>query len=103
MLDGRLSRRDKGNASYAISKNALLTLTEIAAVELAPDIRVNAVAPGVILPPPGASKKYVEKLTKSVPLGRAGTLQEVTDAVDTLVTGEYLTGNVLYLDGGMYL
>jgi pteridine reductase len=103
MLDAGLKKNSTGNASYAISKKALATLTELAALELAPSIRVNAIAPGAILPPPGKPQVYLEKLVEKIPLNRSGSISDITNGVTTLLKGSYLTGQTLYIDGGMYL
>lgn len=103
ILDARVRKNSTGNASYSLSKKALLSLTEIAALELAPDIRVNAIAPGLTIPPEGKSEDYAEQYAKSIPMGRITSVSDVTSAVITLLEDEYLTGQVLYLDGGKYL
>lgn len=82
--------------AYCASKAALVMATQCLAVALAPEIRVNAVAPG-ILEPPGAP----ETLKQRVPAGRFGTLAEVADAVVFLLAGSpYTTGEVIRVDGG---
>jgi NAD(P)-dependent dehydrogenase (short-subunit alcohol dehydrogenase family) len=82
--------------AYCASKAALLMATQCLALALAPEIRVNAVAPG-ILEPPGAP----EPLKQRVPAGRFGTLAEVADAVVFLLAGSpYTTGEVIRVDGG---
>jgi NAD(P)-dependent dehydrogenase (short-subunit alcohol dehydrogenase family) len=82
--------------AYCASKAALLMATQCLALALAPEIRVNAVAPG-ILEPPGAP----EPLKQRVPAGRFGTLAEVTDTVVFLLAGSpYTTGEVIRVDGG---
>lgn len=84
---------------YCASKAALIMATRCLAVALAPEIRVNAVAPG-ILDPPGASSALEAK----IPLGRFGTQAEVVEAVLFLATAAgYTTGEVLRLDGGRAL
>lgn len=85
--------------SYCASKAALIMATRCLALALAPEIRVNAVAPG-ILDPPGADSTLLRK----VPLGRFGTHAEAVEAVLFLVTGAaYTTGEVLLVDGGRSL
>lgn len=85
--------------SYCASKAALIMATRCLALALAPEIRVNAVAPG-ILDPPGADSRLLRKL----PLGRFGTHAEAVEAVLFLVTGAaYTTGEVLLVDGGRSL
>jgi NAD(P)-dependent dehydrogenase (short-subunit alcohol dehydrogenase family) len=82
--------------AYCASKAALVMATQCLALALAPQIRVNAVAPG-ILEPPGAP----EALKQRVPAGRFGTLAEVADAVVFLLAGSpYTTGEVIRVDGG---
>ena len=84
---------------YCATKAALLMATRCLALELAPEIRVNAVAPGV-LDPPGAS----EGLLKKIPLGRFGTTAEAVEAVLFLAAGaSYTTGEAILLDGGRNL
>jgi NAD(P)-dependent dehydrogenase (short-subunit alcohol dehydrogenase family) len=86
----------KAYLPYCVSKAALIMATQVLAVALAPEIRVNAVAPG-ILDPPGAGEPVREK----VPLKRFGTHTEAVEAVLFLATGaSYTTGEVLVLDGG---
>jgi len=82
--------------AYCASKAALVMATQCLALALAPEIRVNAVAPG-ILEPPGAP----ETLKQRVPAMRFGTLAEVADTVVFLLAGSpYTTGEVIRVDGG---
>ena len=93
-----------GFAPYVASKAALAALTRTLAVELAPDIRVNMVAPGAILPPAGAPDDEAQRLGARVPLGRLGTPEEIAEAVRFFVAGPgFVTGQVLALDGGQHL
>ena len=85
--------------AYCATKAALIMATECLAIALAPDIRVNAVAPG-ILEPPGAG----EPVRKKIPLRRFGTLSEVVETVVFLAAhGGYVTGEVIRVDGGRAL
>ncbi len=92
-------------AHHGASKAALLHLTRLAARDLAPHVRVNAVVPGPILPPPGmaledpAWRRTVERL----PLGRAGSCGEIGQAVVFLATNDFVTGASLLVDGGEHL
>ncbi len=85
--------------AYCASKAALVMATRCLALALAPEIRVNAVAPG-ILDPPGAD----EAVRRRIPAGRFGTYQEAVEAILYLLVGaSYTTGEVLTLDGGRAL
>jgi NAD(P)-dependent dehydrogenase (short-subunit alcohol dehydrogenase family) len=89
----------KAYLPYCVSKAALIMATQVLAAALGPEIRVNAVAPGV-LDPPGAGDSLVEK----VPLRRFGAHAEAVEAVLFLATGaSYTTGEVLTVDGGRRL
>jgi pteridine reductase len=87
--------------AYSASKAALANLTLGLARELAPDVTVNGIAPGVVEWPQGYPDVEKERYLKRVPLQRPGTPQDVAELVHFLVTsGSYLTGQILRLDGG---
>lgn len=90
---------------YCMSKAALVAGTRALALELAPDVRVNAIAPGAILWP-DVDKDEASKaaLLARTPLGRIGTPEEIADAVRWLLEGAgYTTGQVVRVDGGRML
>ena len=90
--------------AYNASKAALLEITMSCAIELAPKITVNAVAPGVVDWPEGTGPEYRERYLKRVPLARAGQPTEAASAVVFLVRdGHYCTGQVIRVDGGRAL
>ena len=87
--------------AYCASKAALGNLTLGLARELAPDVTVNGIAPGVVEWPADYPQADREKYLKRVPLARAGTPQDVANLVHFLVTeGSYITGQIIRLDGG---
>jgi NAD(P)-dependent dehydrogenase (short-subunit alcohol dehydrogenase family) len=102
-LDSRVTDYDRRHIAYAIGKRALHTLNRMAAEEFAPLLRVNAVAPGLILPPEGEDKTYLERLKGTNPLRNHGTVKEVTEAVLFLVNNEFVTGQTIWVDGGRHL
>jgi 3-oxoacyl-[acyl-carrier protein] reductase len=87
---------------YAVSKGAMITLTKSLAKGLAPDIRVNAVAPGIVTTRWVAGREdHVERYAKDTPLGRAATPKDVAKVIVSFATyGEFLTGEVTIVDGG---
>jgi hypothetical protein len=103
MLDARMLEFDEEHAAYHLSKRALFTLTRMLALELAPDIRVNGIAPGLILPPPGEDEAYLEALAHTVPLNRHGSADDIVRAVMFLVHSPFVTGQVIYVDGGRHM
>jgi pteridine reductase len=92
-----------GYSAYAASKAALARITECLALELAPRIRVNAVAPGAVLWPNDYSARLRRQLTGQIPLRRAGSPADVAQAVRYLADAGFVTGLVLPLDGGRRL
>ncbi len=88
---------------YVVSKGALRQAMRALALELAPEVRVNAVAPGTVLPPPDMSRESVESLAKQVPLQRTGSAEDVARAVVFLATASFVTGQELFVDGGRSL
>ncbi len=103
LLDTRVAIYDPVHASYGISKGALLALTGMLALELAPHIAVNAVAPGSILPPPGQSQAYLEKLAQANPMKRIGGPEDIVQTVLFLLRSRFITGQVIYVDGGIHM
>ena len=93
----------RGYAAYAASKAALVRATECLALELAPAVRVNAVAPGTVLWPESYPAHLRRSLAARIPLRRAGTPEDVAAAVLYLAGAPFVTGAVLPVDGGRHL
>lgn len=89
--------------SYTVSKAALESLTRVLARSLAPAIRVNAIAPGLVLPSENVTPEEWEKLIQRLPLKRAATTEEVASALEFLIKNEYITGQTIVVDGGYSL
>lgn len=103
LVDTRIGRDESSYAAYTLSKKALAELTRMAAREFAPELRVNAVAPGLILPPPAGSGEQFAGMARKVPLKATGNPDQIADAVMFLVDSEFITGQVIYVDGGEHL
>jgi pteridine reductase len=88
---------------HSISKAGIEMLTRVAALALAPGIRVNAVAPGLALKPERMPDHRWEALAESVPLKRAGVPSDIGEAIVFLFKNDYITGETLIVDGGYHL
>lgn len=88
---------------YVVSKGALRQLMKTLAIELAPDVRVNAVAPGTVLPPDDYSEEATARLAARIPLKHVGTPEDVATAVRYLASAPYVTGQEIVVDGGRTL
>ena len=89
--------------SYTISKGGIDTLTIAAAEALAPRIRVNAVSLGAILPPAGKSSDYLRELAKEIPVEHVGGTEPAVEGVLFLLRNDFVTGEILRIDGGAHL
>lgn len=103
LLDARISGYDDAHAAYILSKHTFAALTTMCAREFAPGITVNAVAPGLILPPKGKDETYLDELAKTVPLRRHGGPNDIADATLYLLKSDFVTGQILFVDGGSHL
>jgi pteridine reductase len=103
LLDTRIAGHERTHAAYLLSKKMLAELTRMCALEFAPRVSVNAIAPGAILPPAGKGPEYLEELARGLPLKRHGGPQEIADAAIYLLGADFVTGQVLYVDGGKHL
>jgi pteridine reductase len=103
LLDARMVDYDRLHVPYHLSKRMLHDLTRMTAVEFAPLVRVNGVAPGLILPPEGKDDSYLEKLASTNPLLRYGSTDGIAEATLFLLRSGFITGQVLFVDGGRHL
>lgn len=103
VTDVRTMNPYKKHFSYVLAKGGVDTFTRAAALALAPHIRVNAVALGVILPPPGEGDEYAAELADSLPLQRVGGTGPVVAAALSLISNDFVTGEIVRLDGGGHL
>lgn len=103
LLDARVGDYDRNHAGYHLSKRTLFALTRMMALEFAPRVRVNGVAPGLILPPPGKGPEYLEALAATNPLRRCGNPASIAKAVLFLIESDFVTGQVIFVDGGRHL
>src|SRR5688572_18863159 len=90
----------EGYAAHAVSKAGLMHFTKVSARALAPEVRVNCIAPGTVLPPDDQPEEESEKLAQRAPLKRNGSPADVLQALLYLVRADFVTGEVIVLDGG---
>lgn len=103
VTDWRTARPYRDHFSYTVAKAALDGFTGAAAESLAPRIRVNAVALGAILPPPGKDSAYLRDLARTIPVEEVGGTAPVVDAVLFLLRNDFVTGEIVRIDGGAHL
>ena len=105
ITDINIKRSIKNHSIYLAAKSGLDSLTQSLAKDLAPEIRVNAIAPGAILEPPNKTWTEEEKnnILSAVPLKKLGTEIDIAKAVIFLAESQYITGQTLNIDGGKSL
>jgi pteridine reductase len=100
VTDTAASAPFKNYLPYVVSKGALRQLVRTLAIELAPEVRVNAVAPGTVVPPVSMDAAAVARLVRMIPLGRHGAAEDVAQAVLYLAQAGFVTGEEIVVDGG---
>jgi NAD(P)-dependent dehydrogenase (short-subunit alcohol dehydrogenase family) len=101
LLDSKLSAPNPDFLSYTVSKQALLGVTELAARALAPaGIRVNAIAPALMLKSSGQSEENFRTMHSRNPLGRGVTAADIVTAIDYFIAAPAVTGEVVTIDAG---
>ena len=103
ILDTKVARNLIEYFAYTMTKKSLYDFTKMAAVELGPEIRVNGVGPGLILPPPGEDTSYLDRLSRKIPLKKSGDVGNVVSAIRFLLDNDYITGECIFVDGGEHL
>lgn len=99
-VDTRITSNKSDFSAYTISKKALWDLTKMAALEFAPEIRVNAIAPGVTLAPEDKDDNYLQKLAQNIPMKKPGGIIPILKSLDYILENDHLTGQLLFADGG---
>ena len=105
ITDTNLSKGVPNYSIYSAAKAGLEAITKGLARELAPEIKVNAIAPGAMLEPPDVTwtEDQKDKVIESIPLNRMGSEQDIAEAVKFLAHSEYITGQIIKVDGGRSL
>ncbi len=99
-VDTRVTNNKSNFAAYSLSKKGLWELTKMAALEFAPEIRVNAIAPGVTLAPEDKDESYLKNLAAATPMKKPGGVAPVLKSIDYILANDHLTGQLLFADGG---
>ncbi|MBN1525847.1 MAG: SDR family oxidoreductase [Spirochaetales bacterium] len=102
-LDTRIVEYDKLHAAYHLSKRMLAALTRMCALEFAPAVRVNGIAPGLILPPEGKDESYFEQYYDRIPLHAHGSLEDITRTIVFFIESTFITGEIVFVDGGAFM
>jgi 3-oxoacyl-[acyl-carrier protein] reductase/pteridine reductase len=100
IVDASASQPTRTYAAHSVGKAALLALTRQLALEYAPAVRVNAVAPGPVLPPDDLGEDEIARIAAGTLLERWGSAENVADAVLFLTRADYITGELITVDGG---
>lgn len=100
LTDTRITANKSDFAAYTLAKKSLWELTKMAAFELGPDIRVNALAPGLTLAPAHEGEAYLQKLAAGIVLKRPGGVEPILKSLNFILENDYLTGQLLFCDGG---
>lgn len=103
LLDSRLARPTANYLSYTVSKAGLAAATRVMAKAFAPRIRVNAIAPGPVLPAPGMEAERFARIVRATPLGRGPTPEEIAAALGFFLEAPSVTGETLLVDGGQHM
>lgn len=105
MIDKNIARFDTSYFHYLLSKKSLADATKMLALELAPSIRVNGIAPGFIINPidDGISQNEIEKIIKKIPLAKKGDIKNIIQTVEFLLDNNFVNGQIIYVDGGASL
>lgn len=99
-VDTRITSNKSNFAAYSLAKKSLWELTKMAALELSPVIRVNAIAPGVTLPPEDKDEGYLLNLAQNIPMKKPGGLMPIIRSLDFILENDHLTGQLIFADGG---
>lgn len=99
ILDNKIKFNQYEYAAYLLSKKSLAELTLIAAIEFAPDIRVNGISPGVVMPMSSRPSEYIEWRLETIPLKKMGNAGNIMQGIDYILSNDFVSGQILTIDG----
>ncbi|NVF15062.1 SDR family NAD(P)-dependent oxidoreductase [Vreelandella maris] len=100
IIDNKVAYHQYPYAAYLLSKKSLAEMTRMAALEFAPRIRINGLAPGVVLPASQRTSDYVQWRIEGIPLKRQGDPAHLVQALHYLLNNPFVAGQILFVDGG---
>lgn len=100
IIDNKVAYHQYPYAAYLLSKKSLAEMTRMAALEFSPRIRINGIAPGVILPTSQRTSDYIKWRIEGIPLRRQGDPDHLVQALHYLLDNPFVTGQILFVDGG---
>ncbi|MFA7553845.1 MAG: SDR family NAD(P)-dependent oxidoreductase [Spongiibacteraceae bacterium] len=100
ILDNKIEYQQYHYSAYLLSKKTLAEFTKMAAMEFAPRIRVNGIAPGVILPADVRTDDYIEWRKEGIPMKTQGSVDHLCQAMGYLLANDFVVGQILFVDGG---
>ncbi len=103
ILDQRIFSHGKNDGSYLLSKKVLAETTSMLALQWAPEIRVNGIAPGIVIPPLSLPNSKMEKSIAAAPLKKTTNVKEIADACLFIAKNDSITGEIITIDCGMHL
>ena len=107
LLDTKITYNSTANLDYLLAKKTLFAFTKIAAKELGPNFRVNAIAPGIILPPPEIAVQkgtaYMMEKAQNIPLKTFGDVEQIANTLQFFIENKFITGQTIFVDGGEHL
>jgi pteridine reductase len=103
IADARIANNKSDYFAYSLSKKSLWELTKMAALELAPHFRVNAIAPGAVLAPVGKDVGYLEHVAINTPMKTPSGITSILKSIDYIIENQDLTGQLIFCDGGAHL
>lgn len=100
IIDNKVAYHQYSYAAYLLSKNSLAEMTRMAALEFAPRIRINGIAPGVVLPASQRTSDYIKWRIEGIPLKHQGAPDHLVQALHYLLDNTFVAGQILFVDGG---
>ena len=100
IIDNKVAYHQYPYAAYLLSKKSLAEMTRMAALEFAPRLRINGIAPGVVLPASQRTSDYIDWRIDGIPVKQQGTPDHLGQALHYLLNNDFVTGQILFVDGG---
>jgi NAD(P)-dependent dehydrogenase (short-subunit alcohol dehydrogenase family) len=103
IVDTRITNNRSDYLAYSLSKKSLWELTKMAALELGPHFRVNAIAPGAVLPPVGKDRSYLDEVALTTPMKKPSGIDPILKSIEYIIENQDLTGQLIFCNGGSHL